>query len=62
MPGELVTFLTAMAPIGELRAAVPVGIVRYGLSWQVALPLAVLGNLAPVPFVLLALHGVGRAH
>ena len=48
-----------MAPIGELRAAVPVGIVRYGLSWQVALPLAVLGNLAPVPFVLLALHGVG---
>ncbi|MDE2766135.1 MAG: small multi-drug export protein [Chloroflexota bacterium] len=60
MPGELVTFLTAMAPVGELRAAVPLGIVQYGLSWQVVLPLAVLGNLAPVPFVLLALHGVGE--
>ena len=48
-----------MTPIGELRAAVPLGIVQYGLSWQAVLPLAVLGNLAPVPFVLLGLHGAG---
>ena len=48
----LATFFTAMAPIGELRAAIPIGIISHDLSWQWAYFWAVLGNMVPV-FILL---------
>ncbi len=46
----LLVFLISMVPIVELRGAIPVG-VGYGIPWYYALPIAVVGNMLPVPFI-----------
>jgi uncharacterized membrane protein len=56
---ELLVFLTAMTPIGELRAAIPFGLLKYDLSWPLVFVIAVAGNLAPIPFLLLGMRTVG---
>ena len=48
----LLTFTTAMVPVIELRGAIPVGIAA-GLPPAVACAVAILGNLLPVPFIML---------
>ena len=48
----LLTFLTAMVPVLELRGAIPVG-VAAGLPPAAACAAAILGNMVPVPFILL---------
>ena len=48
----LLTFATAMIPVVELRGAIPVG-VAAGLPPAVACAVAILGNLLPVPFIML---------
>ena len=48
----LLTFLTAMVPVVELRGAIPVG-VAAGLPPAAACAAAILGNMVPVPFILL---------
>lgn len=48
----LLTFGTAMVPVLELRGAIPVGIAA-GLPPAVACAVAILGNLLPVPFIML---------
>ena len=54
---SLITFLVAMAPIVELRAAIPIG-VSLGLGpWQ-ALLVSVCGNLIPAPFILLFIRKI----
>ena len=45
-------FLISMVPIIELRGAIPVG-VGLGLTHFQALLVAILGNLLPVPFIIL---------
>ena len=45
----------AASPISELRGAIPVAIAGFHFPWQYALLLAVIGNLIPVPFLLLFL-------
>ncbi len=53
MSSELQVLILSMAPISELRGAIPVGIAVLGLpSWEVFL-ISVLGNLIPVVFLLL---------
>jgi uncharacterized membrane protein len=52
LPKELYVFLISMLPIIELRGAVPVG-TAIGLPFYVNYILAVLGNILPVPFILL---------
>ncbi|MDA1036403.1 MAG: small multi-drug export protein [Chloroflexi bacterium] len=59
MPDELVVILTAMTPIGELRAAIPLGVITYNLSWPSVLVLAILGNLIPIPIIIFGLRTVG---
>ena len=48
----LLTIGTAMVPVIELRGAIPVG-VAAGLPPAVACITAILGNLVPVPFIML---------
>ena len=48
----LTTFLISMAPVVELRGGLPFGIAQ-GLPYPVALVTAVLGNMVPVPFIIL---------
>lgn len=51
------TFGTAMVPVLELRGAIPVG-VAAGLSPAVACVVSVLGNMVPVPFILLLIRRI----
>lgn len=51
------TFFMAMAPVLELRGALPVG-VAAGLSVPAATVIAIIGNMVPVPFILLLLRRV----
>ena len=47
-----------MTPISELRGALPLAINVFGMPWYEAFGLAVLGNMIPVPVILLGLKGI----
>ncbi len=47
----LVTFILSMMPVGELRVGLPYGI-ALGLEYPLALVAALLGNMIPVPFII----------
>jgi uncharacterized membrane protein len=49
---------TAVIPISELRGAIPIAISIYHFSWYYAYLFGVIGNLLPVPFILLLLDKV----
>ena len=53
----LLTFGAAMVPVIELRGAIPVG-VAAGLPPAVACVTAILGNLVPVPFIMLLVRRI----
>ena len=53
----LLTFCTAMVPVIELRGAIPVG-VAAGLPPAVSCVTAILGNLLPVPFIMLLVRRI----
>jgi uncharacterized membrane protein len=46
----------AVLPISELRGAIPVAIGVYHFHWYYAYLFGVIGNLLPVPFILLLLN------
>lgn len=48
----LLTFGTALLPVLEIRAAIPVGI-AHGLDPWIAYIVGVIGNMLPVPFLIL---------
>lgn len=48
----LVTLFVSMVPIIELRGAIPIA-TGLGLSPWIAIPIAIVGNLIPVPFIIL---------
>ncbi|MBR4554459.1 MAG: small multi-drug export protein [Ruminococcus sp.] len=50
MKGYILTFLISMVPLVELRGGVPYGIIM-GIPWQKALPLCMIANMIPVPFI-----------
>lgn len=52
-----VTFFISMVPVIELRGAIPAGIAA-GLSPAAAFVVSVLGNLVPVPFILLLIRRI----
>ena len=53
IPGELMVIIVSALPILELRGGIPAGVMLLQLPWQQVLWLAILGNLLPVPFLLL---------
>ena len=60
MPDELLTLLAAMTPVGELRAAIPLGILTFDLAWPLVFVLSVAGNVLPIPFLVYGLRLTGR--
>lgn len=54
---ELCVFFCSMIPIIELRGAIPLG-AGLGLPWWNAYLLSVLGNMIPVPFILLFIRAI----
>jgi len=56
--GQIIaTFLISMLPVIELRGGLPYGI-AFGLDYPVALTAAVLGNLVPVPFIIVFIRRI----
>jgi len=57
---ELVVIIISALPILELRGAIPVAINLFNFPWYHALLLAVIGNLLPVPIILLFLNAISK--
>ncbi len=60
LPKDLIVVLIGTLPIFELRGALPVAINLFGFPWYYALFLSILGNMLPVPFLLLVWDGLSR--
>lgn len=54
---ELCVFFCSMLPIIELRGAIPLG-TGFGMPWWQTYIIAVLGNMLPVPIILLFVKSV----
>lgn len=54
---ELCVLLCSMLPIIELRGAIPMG-AAFGLPWWQTYLIAVVGNMLPVPIILLFVKSV----
>ena len=48
---EAAVFIISMVPLVELRGAVPLG-AAAGIPWTTLFPLAILGNMLPIPLLL----------
>ncbi len=57
---ELIVIIISALPIVELRGAIPLAINLFNFSWYYALLLAIIGNLIPVPLLLLFLNTISR--
>ena len=57
---ELVLIIVSALPIVELRGAIPLAINLFDFSWYYALLLAIMGNLIPVPLLLLFFGTISR--
>ena len=53
----LKTLFTAMLPVLEIRGAIPVG-VAAGLDPWLAFAVGIVGNMLPIPFILMFLKKV----
>ena len=53
----LMTLVVAMVPVVELRGAIPIA-TAHGLDPMIAIPVAVVGNLIPVPFIILFIRRI----
>lgn len=60
MTNELAVFLTAMTPVGELRAAIPLAMGVYKMSPLLAFFWSVLGNIAAVAIILVLIKPVSE--
>lgn len=49
---SLITLFVSMVPIIELRGAIPIA-TGLGLAPQIAIPIAMIGNLIPIPFIII---------
>lgn len=54
---ELAVFIVAMIPIVELRGAIPIG-AAFSMPMPLTFILAYIGNLLPVPFILLFIRKI----
>jgi uncharacterized membrane protein len=50
----------AASPISELRGAIPLAILTFDFPWYYACIIAVIGNILPIPFILLFLNTATR--
>jgi uncharacterized membrane protein len=52
-PPEVLVLIIAALPIVELRGAIPIAIELFHMPWYEALCLSIIGNMLPVPLLLL---------
>ena len=53
----LMTLLISMVPVLELRAAIPAGVIA-GLDIPVGVAAAIIGNLIPIPFIIVFIRKI----
>ena len=53
----LATFIISMIPVIELRGAIPIG-VGLGLTHIEAMAISIIGNMLPVPFIILFIRPI----
>jgi len=56
----LTVLAIAASPVSELRGAIPVAVSVYNFPWYHAFLIGVIGNIIPVPFILLFLNAIVR--
>jgi len=57
---EAIVVILSVLPVLELRGALPVAINLFHLPWYQALYLAIIGNLLPVPILLLFFESLAK--
>jgi uncharacterized membrane protein len=57
---QLIVIIIAALPVVELRGALPIAINVFNMPWYWAYALAVIGNMLPVPILLLFFDGLAR--
>ncbi len=57
IPNELIIFIVSMLPVLELRGGLILASI-LGVPWHIAFPICILGNVLPIPFVLLFIRKV----
>ncbi len=57
---ELIVIIASALPVTELRGSIPVAMNLFHMPWYQVSLLAVIGNMLPVPFLLLFFDSVAR--
>lgn len=57
LPSELITFIISMLPILELRGGF-IAAKLLSISYPLAVPICVIGNILPIPFILLFINKI----
>ncbi len=60
LSSRVVVVIISALPVVELRGALPIAINLFDIPWYQALGLSVMGNILPVPFLLLALESLAK--
>lgn len=60
IPSDIVVALISALPIFELRGGIPIGILTLDLPWWRTFIAAVIGNMIPVPFIIIFIGPVSR--
>ena len=53
LSSEWIVVIISMLPIIELRGSIPIAVILFKMSWQKALVLSLVGNMIPIPFILM---------
>lgn len=59
IPPEIIIFIISLTPILELRGGL-VAAAILGIEWYIAFPICVIGNILPIPFILLFIKHIFR--
>ena len=57
---ELIVVIASALPVTELRGSIPVAIKLFDMPWYQVSLLAVIGNMLPVPILLLFFESMAR--
>ncbi len=54
---EIIIFLVSLLPVLELRGGL-IAAALLGVDWWIAFPICVIGNMLPIPFILLFIRKI----
>ncbi len=60
LPPEIAVLTIAAMPVFELRGSIPLGVIYFKMPLWKALTISIVGNLIPVPFLLLLLKPISE--